>query len=72
MFVMTIVFYIALRKLTIPSTNEDVEESGTSSLNVPTEPADEDGYTPEQYVILKRTGKYCFCFEKFSNSSATH
>lgn len=60
MFVSTITFFIVLRKLTRPLDNGDIEESGTSSQNTSSEPATEDdgGYTPEQYVILKRTGKY--------------
>lgn len=52
---------MVLRKLTAPIVNEDIEESGGSCLNASSEPSaddDDDGYSPEQYVILKRTGKF--------------
>lgn len=58
MFLTTIIIYVVLRKLTNPVVTEDVEETGTSSLSAPTEPTEDEGYTSEQYAILKRTGKF--------------
>lgn len=60
MFITSIVVFVALKKLTAPVVAEDVEENGGSSdLNAAPEPAaeeDEGGYSPEQYVLLKRAG----------------
>lgn len=62
MFILSITFFVVLKKLTAPVVSEDVEESATTSPNTSPEPAteDEDSYSPEQYVILKRTGTHIF------------
>lgn len=61
MFLTSIVAFVVLKKLTAPPVIEDVEESGgSSSLNAAPETSaeeEEGGYSPEQYVILKRVGK---------------
>lgn len=59
MFISSVIIYAVLRKLTTPPANEDVEENATDSITAsPDSVADDEegGYTPEQYVILKRTG----------------
>lgn len=63
MFLTTIITFVVLKKLTAPATTDDVEESVTESTTAPLEPSEEEGgYTSEQYVILKRTGKICIVF----------
>ncbi|XP_031619369.1 piezo-type mechanosensitive ion channel component isoform X2 [Contarinia nasturtii] len=61
MLVSSIIFFIVLKKLTAPVVNEDVGESGTSSANTSPEPVTEEegSYSPEQYVLLKRTAIFC-------------
>ncbi|XP_055299160.1 piezo-type mechanosensitive ion channel component isoform X9 [Sitodiplosis mosellana] len=63
MFFTSIVAFVALKKLTAPVVNEDIEESGgSSSPNAESEPVaeeDEGGYSPEQYAFLKRAAIFC-------------
>lgn len=59
MFLSSIIIFVILKKFTAPIISEDIEENASESRNTAPEPAvDEDdiGYSPEQYVILKRTG----------------
>lgn len=59
MFLSSIIIFVVLKKLTAPPANEDIEENATSSINATSESIaeeDEGGYSPEQYVLLKRTG----------------
>lgn len=59
MFLTTIIVYVILRKLTAPSTIEDIEENATASTSAPAEAMEEEegAYTHEQFIILKQTCK---------------
>lgn len=54
MFVVNLVALIVLRKITITEIDASIEEAEPSQNQ--SEICDENTYTPEQYVILKRTG----------------
>lgn len=56
MFLLSIIVFIVLRKLTIITEEVDLEDAEPQTVSE-SESTTENTYTPEQYVILKRTGK---------------
>lgn len=57
MLITSITAFIALRKLTIVVSEGDAEGAETTSAPAEdSESTDENVYSPEHYVILKRTG----------------
>lgn len=56
-FITTIVAYVIIKKLTVPS--EDIEENASPSTSAAADTEEDDGpsYTFENYILLKRTGK---------------
>lgn len=65
MFITTIAMYVILRKLTAPPPVEDLEENlATPSTSGAPDTEDDEGpsYTFENYLLLKRTGKFAISF----------
>lgn len=53
---MNLIAFIVLRKITTTEIDTSIEEAEPSQNQPESEICDENTYTPEQYVILKRTG----------------
>lgn len=56
MLLTSIIAFIALRKLNVVIYH-DAEEAEQRPTNSDSESIDENVYSPEQYILLKRTGK---------------
>lgn len=72
MFITTIAAYVILRKLTAPPPAEDLEENATPSTSGAPDTEEDDGpsYTFENYLLLKRTGKFAMLM--LAQSRLTH
>lgn len=57
MLLTSIIAFIALKKLTNVVIDHDAEEAEQRPTNSDSESIDENVYSPEQYILLKRTGK---------------
>lgn len=56
MFIVNMIVFIVLRKISAVEVNTNIEETEPSQNQPESEICDENTYTPEQYVILKQTG----------------
>lgn len=56
MFVVNLISFVVLRKITTAGIDTSLEEAEPSQNQPESEICDENTYTSEQYVILKRTG----------------
>lgn len=56
MLISSIVAYVILRKVTIGTINNDVEEAEIRPV-IDNEEGDEDSFSPENYILLKKAGE---------------
>lgn len=58
MFVVSLSAFILLKKLTNGSPRADAEEAESHPVIDPNEDTEEEGLSPENYVILRKLGLY--------------
>lgn len=60
MLLASIIAFVVIRKLTIVASNNDAEEAEVRPVIEDADDSDEGGFSTQNYLLLKRTGKFRF------------